>query len=230
MAKIPQWVFGLEGLCYFCYRLLDELDGKQARRTGNSSPLGLIFDHGCDAFAVGLQCMILAKMTQMGVGGILFVHGSNAIFHFATLEEYYVGGLFLPVGNAISDGSLLYFITMSVPAIFGNECFVAECFPADYFYKGSKRLIAMDLILPFAVTVQSLAVVFSIINIVKHKRRIRAAAAANDDDYKTLKPVTDGEEFKCSALASQVFAYFFLQGSVQCLAFIGPEPIISHDG
>lgn len=29
---------------------LDNLDGKQARRTGSSSPLGLLFDHGCDAF------------------------------------------------------------------------------------------------------------------------------------------------------------------------------------
>jgi ethanolaminephosphotransferase len=25
------------------------MDGKQARRTGSSSPLGLLFDHGCDA-------------------------------------------------------------------------------------------------------------------------------------------------------------------------------------
>ena len=62
-GNMPRWVFFAEALCYFLYRMLDELDGKQARRTGNSSPLGLIFDHGCDAFAVGLQCMILAKLT-----------------------------------------------------------------------------------------------------------------------------------------------------------------------
>jgi len=33
--------------------MFDEMDGKQARRSGNSSPLGLIFDHGCDAMTVG---------------------------------------------------------------------------------------------------------------------------------------------------------------------------------
>jgi hypothetical protein len=33
-----------------CGQTLDNLDGKQARRTGSSSPLGLLFDHGCDAF------------------------------------------------------------------------------------------------------------------------------------------------------------------------------------
>lgn len=28
---------------------MDAIDGKQARRTGTSSPLGEFFDHGCDA-------------------------------------------------------------------------------------------------------------------------------------------------------------------------------------
>lgn len=54
MPRMPYWVFAAEAFCYFMYRMLDEMDGKQARRTGNSSPLGLIFDHGCDAFAIGL--------------------------------------------------------------------------------------------------------------------------------------------------------------------------------
>lgn len=28
---------------------MDAIDGKQARRTGTSGPLGELFDHGCDA-------------------------------------------------------------------------------------------------------------------------------------------------------------------------------------
>ncbi len=48
------------------YRILDEMDGKQARRTGNSSPLGLIFDHGCDAFTTGLQTIMTVKLIQVG--------------------------------------------------------------------------------------------------------------------------------------------------------------------
>jgi ethanolaminephosphotransferase len=31
------------------YSSLDAIDGKQARRTGTSGPLGELFDHGCDA-------------------------------------------------------------------------------------------------------------------------------------------------------------------------------------
>jgi len=48
------------------YRLLDEMDGKQARKTGNSSPLGLIFDHGCDAFGIGIQAMMFCKCGLIG--------------------------------------------------------------------------------------------------------------------------------------------------------------------
>mmetsp|Transcript_9729 Transcript_9729/g.14817 ORF Transcript_9729/g.14817 Transcript_9729/m.14817 type:complete len:117 (+) Transcript_9729:194-544(+) len=59
--EIPRWFFLFEAVCYFLYRMFDEMDGKQARRTKNSSPLGLLFDHGCDAFSMGLQAMIIAK-------------------------------------------------------------------------------------------------------------------------------------------------------------------------
>jgi ethanolaminephosphotransferase len=33
------------GLAYFIYMWLDNCDGKQARKTGNGSPLGMIVDH-----------------------------------------------------------------------------------------------------------------------------------------------------------------------------------------
>ncbi len=33
---------------------MDAIDGKQARRTGSSSPLGELFDHGCDALSIGV--------------------------------------------------------------------------------------------------------------------------------------------------------------------------------
>jgi len=51
--SLPKWLYVAQMLCYFLYRMFDEMDGKQARRTGSSSALGLIFDHGCDAFAIG---------------------------------------------------------------------------------------------------------------------------------------------------------------------------------
>ena len=43
------WYFTFySATCFFIYQTLDAIDGKQARRTGTSSPLGQLFDHGCD--------------------------------------------------------------------------------------------------------------------------------------------------------------------------------------
>ncbi len=37
----------------FVYQTLDAIDGKQARRTKTQSPLGELFDHGCDSLSTG---------------------------------------------------------------------------------------------------------------------------------------------------------------------------------
>lgn len=41
--------------CISTYLNMDAIDGKQARRTGTSSPLGELFDHGCDAINLMVQ-------------------------------------------------------------------------------------------------------------------------------------------------------------------------------
>lgn len=45
-GEIPEWAIVMTGVFYFFYILLDNVDGKQARRTGSSSVLGMLFDHG----------------------------------------------------------------------------------------------------------------------------------------------------------------------------------------
>jgi len=42
----PWWVYFLNGFAGLVYLHLDCIDGKQARRTNSSSPLGQLFDHG----------------------------------------------------------------------------------------------------------------------------------------------------------------------------------------
>ena len=42
----PWWVYFLNGFAGLVYLHLDCIDGKQARRTKSSSPLGQLFDHG----------------------------------------------------------------------------------------------------------------------------------------------------------------------------------------
>ncbi|XP_068801131.1 cholinephosphotransferase 1 isoform X2 [Struthio camelus] len=49
--QAPFWAYLLGALGLFIYQSLDAIDGKQARRTNSSSPLGELFDHGCDSIS-----------------------------------------------------------------------------------------------------------------------------------------------------------------------------------
>lgn len=51
-GEAPTWVYVLNFATTLIYMHLDCLDGKQARRTGSSTPLGQLFDHGCDALTL----------------------------------------------------------------------------------------------------------------------------------------------------------------------------------
>lgn len=61
-GPVPAWWCYLEAASYLIYRVLDEMDGKQARKTGNSSPLGLLFDHGCDSYTTALMTLMFMKI------------------------------------------------------------------------------------------------------------------------------------------------------------------------
>lgn len=55
------------GILVFTYYTLDNIDGKQARRTKNSTPLGMCMDHGCDALGV--------SFITLGVAGTIVMSG-----------------------------------------------------------------------------------------------------------------------------------------------------------
>ena len=107
--ETPRWIFLLNGIAILVYQTLDNMDGKQARRTGNGSPLGLLFDHGCDAVnnvfgsANWMISMALHPVHDVYLcASILF--GPYALFFFGTWEEYYTGKLIMPIINGPNEG------------------------------------------------------------------------------------------------------------------------------
>lgn len=62
---VPSWTYFWAGLCIFLYQTLDACDGKQARKTKSSSPLGQLIDHGCDSFAINF--MFLSVIQAVGI-------------------------------------------------------------------------------------------------------------------------------------------------------------------
>ena len=99
------------------------MDGKQARKTGNSTPLGMLFDHGCDAFTVGFIVLMGSKVIVIDDPNLNFIYIFTVVFAFytATLEEYYIGGLHLPPLNGVSDGSVVVYLTFISLSYFGTE-------------------------------------------------------------------------------------------------------------
>lgn len=62
-GDVPNWCFIIIAIGIFLYSTLDAIDGKQARRTSSSSPLGQLFDHGCDSFTM---TFFILSMGQAG--------------------------------------------------------------------------------------------------------------------------------------------------------------------
>lgn len=62
----PRWACFLCGLGLFIYQSLDAIDGKQARRTNSSSPLGELFDHGCDSISTVFVAVSACISVQLG--------------------------------------------------------------------------------------------------------------------------------------------------------------------
>ncbi|CEQ43054.1 SPOSA6832_04957, partial [Sporobolomyces salmonicolor] len=103
------WVYASCALGLFFYQTMDNIDGKQARRTGTSSPLGELFDHGLDT----LNCSIggLIQAAAMGLGqtpyALLCVLVPCWSMYVSTWEEYHTGTLYLGYVNGPVEGVLI---------------------------------------------------------------------------------------------------------------------------
>lgn len=63
---LPPWFCYTTAACFFLYMLCDNTDGKQARNTGSSSPLGMLMDHGIDSIIAIIGSLMLQRVLQIG--------------------------------------------------------------------------------------------------------------------------------------------------------------------
>ncbi|XP_076034669.1 choline/ethanolaminephosphotransferase 1 bbc isoform X3 [Oratosquilla oratoria] len=94
--EVPWWTCFLCALGLFTYQSLDAIDGKQARRTGNSSPLGELFDHGCDSLSTVFVSLSVCCAVQLGThANWMFFQCMMAVtlFYCAHWQTYVSGTL-----------------------------------------------------------------------------------------------------------------------------------------
>mmetsp|Transcript_97567 Transcript_97567/g.198152 ORF Transcript_97567/g.198152 Transcript_97567/m.198152 type:complete len:450 (+) Transcript_97567:134-1483(+) len=125
----PRWIFLWNGISLLVYQTLDNMDGKQARKTGSSSPLGLFFDHGCDAInsIFGSANMIIAMNLSPRENAFetwLLVFGPFVMFYIATWEQYFTGELVMPIFNGPNEGLVVMSLISFVSYWLGSACWL----------------------------------------------------------------------------------------------------------
>jgi ethanolaminephosphotransferase len=63
------------------------MDGKQARRTQTSSPMGMLFDHGCDALTTFLFASGLGSL--VGLGNLLYLCRLHLLVYHDLVYDMY---------------------------------------------------------------------------------------------------------------------------------------------
>lgn len=100
---------GMFNFASLCTSLPDGVDGKQARRTNSSTPLGELFDHGLDSWACMFFVVTVYSTFGRGSNGVsvfvLYLLLWVVLFSFilSHWEKYNTGILFLPWGYDISQ-------------------------------------------------------------------------------------------------------------------------------
>jgi len=110
------------GIAAFLYIHFDALDGKQARRTGSSSPLGQLVDHGCDCINLIFMIFMFWSVFGLDIDKFLPIYASLclAVFITATWEETHTGILCLGPINGPVEGTTILSIASIISAIFGS--------------------------------------------------------------------------------------------------------------
>lgn len=114
----------MQAFSHFIYIVLDNSDGKQARRTNSASPLGLLFDHGFDALTTCLVAFNMSHMSMTGNtglrSGIIFIALFSG-FWANVYEEWVCGHMHLGLINGADEGNLIITFGSLLTSVFGSN-------------------------------------------------------------------------------------------------------------
>lgn len=121
----PWWTHILCSIGLFVYQSLDAIDGKQARRTGSSTPLGELFDHGCDAVSTVFVILGLSVSLRLGVSPwfmFLTVFLAMTAFYVAHWQTYVTGTLKFGTID-VTEAQLCTYALFFVSGVFGDTLY-----------------------------------------------------------------------------------------------------------
>ncbi|XP_012534146.1 cholinephosphotransferase 1 isoform X6 [Monomorium pharaonis] len=127
-VEAPRWACFLCALGLFIYQSLDAIDGKQARRTGTSTPLGELFDHGCDSIStvfVALSACIAVQLGYYPTWMFFQCFCAMTLFYCAHWQTYVSGSLRFGKVD-VTEAQFTIIAIHLISAIFGPQIWMME--------------------------------------------------------------------------------------------------------
>ncbi|KAM0748023.1 Cholinephosphotransferase [Meredithblackwellia eburnea MCA 4105] len=188
----PRWLYFTFSVGLFFYQSLDAIDGKQARRTGTSGPLGELFDHGCDAINTTLEVILTASALNLGLSWwtVICLVATNANFYLTTWEEYHTGTLYLSAFSGPVEGILMIIVVYAITGVVGPQFWDKGILTVTGLNSipGIASLGLKDLPLnDFFLTFSGIALLF---NIISSSRNVLASLPLPHSPTSLLKPLT----------------------------------------
>ncbi|EGG14162.1 CDP-alcohol phosphatidyltransferase [Cavenderia fasciculata] len=129
--EAPRWCYLAVAFLIFAYQTLDNVDGKQARRTKSSSPLGELFDHVCDAISVAMFAVVMSATLRVGPKwAFISLFVGIWPFYLAHWEEYHAGILVMGEFNGPTEAQVLFMIIEIITCIFSSDIWIIG--PKDF--------------------------------------------------------------------------------------------------
>jgi phosphatidylglycerophosphate synthase len=179
--RVPRGLVALEIAAVVLFQLLDALDGKQARRTGTSSPLGSFLDHALDIVTMQLVFVGLLASARSGPGVAAFVLLSGTLVHNFVLhwETGFTRALVLDAGASITDVQVMIVVMHAVALVSDHALStpIASLAPALAALPGSGATLADAVLVGSVAGLGSLGLVTSFLRGLRAARARGVAAA-----------------------------------------------------
>lgn len=162
-GKAPGVYYVLASFALVTYLNFDCADGKQARRLKASSPLGQLFDHGCDAVNEVFILLVLASACGTGFSyhTALVLTIQCCAFSLAQVLEYYID--LLVVGNKFfgtTESILVVSLAYLISGVFGVSA-LRRPLPSWL-----AKILPIELnVIEFILLASDIAMIFTILNL-----------------------------------------------------------------
>lgn len=123
----PRWAYLYSAVAIFFNQTMDAMDGKQARRLKKSTPLGQLFDHGCDC--IGVTFLLYSVFAACRTGEDLWLcfealYTGAVLFYAANWSEYHTHVLVTSNGVfGVTEVQLAICALNLLSALFGPDIF-----------------------------------------------------------------------------------------------------------